>query len=706
MTTYANWMLQNTNIHAKKLRYICLPATHDTGTYGLTDILCPTDQKFFALIEQLLAELVVELTKLGLPPEIDPAALLLEEAIGAVKGLATANNSTVAQQLQDGIRAFDLRVALDASDDTFKIYHGLFGPTLDSIYDQIADFLRSTTGEIVYLNLSHFSPELTSDQMDRFCQEVVYKLGTWAFLRRNDGDTILNDPFELTYTEIVGVPAQSRIILVNPSADPNNHYFWPVGYCPPVDTRYSDDYRSTWDDYALQGVYTNTEQTDDMIPKQLSQFEHYLEIDKPLALYMTLTPSGASYTEIIVTSLGDAVITLGTELGNPLIVALGEGFKVAHGVENRFNFTTLLELSQRVDRELEHFVVENFVPLMPEGNRISMIFADYYETTELVELAISLSNDFAPEWTSDQEIPAPSTAVPQPKTDRAPGAAIYNGDLFVAYKHNNADEVWVTVFQDGSWTQNYKVGGTSFTLETDEAPSLASFDGLLYLAYTNKDDEVCFSTFNGSDWSAGANITINNVDFKSDQGPYLTVYDDRLHAGVKGDGNNDLKVAILNAPGGSWYDGVVIGDIGDNEIRSNKRPAICAFNQAFYMLYKDDGSDDINQAINNGTWSGGGPIQDIADVAIHPKSKEGPSLCVYAGDLFMVYRGLTDHIYVSVLGESWGVNERISTLSDDTINPQSNMSPCAVHTGTQLWVFYKQHDGETIRYATYEPVKF
>lgn len=705
MTPYANWMLQNTNIQDKKLRYICLPATHDTGTYGLTDILCPTDQKVFAFIEEKIAYLVAELTRAGLPPSIDPAALLLEEAIGAVKGLATANNSTVAQQLEDGIRAFDLRVALDASDDTFKIYHGLFGPTLDSIYDQIADFLATYRGEIVYLNLSHFSPTLTSDQMDRFCQEVVYKLGAWAMLRRNDGDTILNDPFELTYNQIVGVPASSRIILVNPSADPNNPYFWPVGYCPPVDTRYEDEYSSTWDDYALQGIYTNVEQTDDMIPAQLAHFEHYLEIDKPLALYMTLTPSTVSYSEIIVTNLGDAVITLGTELGDPGIVLIGESFKILHGVENRFGFTTLLELSQRVDRELEHFVVENFVPLMPDGNRISMIFADYYETTELVELAISLSNDFAPEWTADYEIPAPSTTIPQPKTDRAPGAALFNGDLFVAFKHNDADEVWVTVYQNGSWTQNYKVGGTSFTLETDEAPSLASFDGLLYLAYTNKDDEVCYATFDGSTWSEGAQIVIDDVDFKSDQGPYLTVYDDRLHLGVKGDGNNDLKVAILNAPGQNWYDGMVIGNIGDTEIRSNKRPAICSFNQAFFMLYKDDGSDDINQAIHNGSWTGGGPIQDLPDVAIHPKSKEGPSLCVYAGDLFMVYRGLSDHIYVAVLGEDWGVNERISTLSDDTINPETDKSPCAVHTGTQLWVFYKAGD-EKIRYATYEPVKF
>ncbi len=38
---YSRWMELNTNIHTKPLRYICLPLSHDSGTYALTDEMAP-----------------------------------------------------------------------------------------------------------------------------------------------------------------------------------------------------------------------------------------------------------------------------------------------------------------------------------------------------------------------------------------------------------------------------------------------------------------------------------------------------------------------------------------------------------------------------------------------------------------------------------------------------------------------------------------
>ena len=44
------WMADNPDLHTKKLRYICLPVTHDSGTCDLSEKITP-DQ---ALWERIL----------------------------------------------------------------------------------------------------------------------------------------------------------------------------------------------------------------------------------------------------------------------------------------------------------------------------------------------------------------------------------------------------------------------------------------------------------------------------------------------------------------------------------------------------------------------------------------------------------------------------------------------------------------------------
>ena len=52
--TYENWMLDNNAaIESKKLRELCLPATHDSGTYHLGHTLAP-DIAYYNWIVKLL----------------------------------------------------------------------------------------------------------------------------------------------------------------------------------------------------------------------------------------------------------------------------------------------------------------------------------------------------------------------------------------------------------------------------------------------------------------------------------------------------------------------------------------------------------------------------------------------------------------------------------------------------------------------------
>ena len=67
-----------------------------------------------------------------------------------------SQNRTIRQQLDDGIRFFDLRIYHD-TDDSFYVQHALRGSELNDVLLQIRHFLdiHSTSGELILLSMSH-----------------------------------------------------------------------------------------------------------------------------------------------------------------------------------------------------------------------------------------------------------------------------------------------------------------------------------------------------------------------------------------------------------------------------------------------------------------------------------------------------------------------------------------------------------------------
>lgn len=59
------------------------------------------------------------------------------------------------QQLEAGIRYFDLRVATHSEDQALYVVHGLYGTTVSNVLTSIKDFLVSHNKEIVFLDFQH-----------------------------------------------------------------------------------------------------------------------------------------------------------------------------------------------------------------------------------------------------------------------------------------------------------------------------------------------------------------------------------------------------------------------------------------------------------------------------------------------------------------------------------------------------------------------
>ncbi|MNN41356.1 hypothetical protein D3C81_1554720 [compost metagenome] len=150
-------MYVTTGIHNRKLRNICLPASHDSGTCNLSDTLTPDPNPELKKALDIVQKIAKDMDKIpGIGKIINPFAWVQDAIVPAIKGVSTATTRSIGQQLSDGIRSLDLRVYYNAGDKQFYTYHGLMGTRITDILNDILTFLQSTSGEIVFVTMGHF----------------------------------------------------------------------------------------------------------------------------------------------------------------------------------------------------------------------------------------------------------------------------------------------------------------------------------------------------------------------------------------------------------------------------------------------------------------------------------------------------------------------------------------------------------------------
>jgi hypothetical protein len=400
----SSWMNDTTALHALPLRQICIPTTHDSGTYELRNPMVGAPglpAPLVALYNELpsIAKKFagIRYERIG---EVLAAATLAAEAgiFTAVKGLATANRSSIGEQLANGIRGLDLRIA--KSDGAFYTYHGLNGTPLDTVLSEIASFLQQSSGEIVYVTFGHYEGfRAGTSAEDTLLQQIQQSLDTWAYAPQTSGGSITNDVWNQTWQEIVTLggtaPQSSRVILVNGESSTPSGIYWAQPYSPPDSTNVS---------MAIYGAYTNTTSVETMLngdatlAGQIANFCAAQGAGLPFALYMTLTPQGSDYTKVIVHEIAQALDALGEQLQGEhggIMAILGEILEV---ISSRLEIAdpapawrTLYTLSQQIDGQLDALVEQYFAPAPGQPNGVSMIYLDWYGSTDVVDLAVGLS---------------------------------------------------------------------------------------------------------------------------------------------------------------------------------------------------------------------------------------------------------------------------------------------------------------------------
>lgn len=133
-----SWMADlASTIGNRPLCQIALPGTHDSGTYDITAVstIAP---------EQDLSQWVNAVYALGL------SGLVAAEVIA---GWSKTQPVSIGQQLEAGIRYFDLRVVLSGSD--YWVCHGMYSCKIDDVINDVKNFVDQHPKEIVILDFNH-----------------------------------------------------------------------------------------------------------------------------------------------------------------------------------------------------------------------------------------------------------------------------------------------------------------------------------------------------------------------------------------------------------------------------------------------------------------------------------------------------------------------------------------------------------------------
>jgi hypothetical protein len=229
-----------------KLSQICLPATHDTGTYSLGSTWTKDDGDSIKAVMNTIQQVTAAIDVIPfISKAIDPLDWVQNAVLNDTHALATATHSDIRQQLNDGIRYLDLRVYFNRTDpaNPFYTYHGVVGVPIKTILDEVAYFISvvAPAGEIVYVSIGGYLDDdaqnhrvFTQDEVEQLTALVWRCFDSYSqAFGPVDAPPITPDLLACTYSSIIGSTGSNRskvVLAMEPSpgvALPDIGKIWP-----------------------------------------------------------------------------------------------------------------------------------------------------------------------------------------------------------------------------------------------------------------------------------------------------------------------------------------------------------------------------------------------------------------------------------------------------------------------------------------------
>lgn len=316
------WMEdESSNLNGKYLYEICMPGSHDAGTYNIS-----TSSKRIAFSNGYF----------------DKMSLLLASLVAP---FAKAQNLSILEQLKVGVRFFDLRPhynnysAIGDSSAFYASHGGMIGGAFKDMLDDLRTFMNSTHGEIVVVRLGWFSNFDKSSILSNDATGAANHKAFAKLLKSYLGDYLYNNNSEtysnLKYDDVVrSGNGHSKVIVLYAGQD--DQFYKEHGFFP---------FQGFYDDYA------NTTDYNTMSANQLSKLKsHHSQHGNAFLLdwALTINVDDAAHRA---QSLKDAAVSSDLEgLSNLCNINL-RGFTAKYGKDYKIGilFTDYVQKSASTD---------------------------------------------------------------------------------------------------------------------------------------------------------------------------------------------------------------------------------------------------------------------------------------------------------------------------------------------------------------------
>ncbi|MBI3045895.1 MAG: hypothetical protein HYY78_24065 [Betaproteobacteria bacterium] len=377
----AQWMSNRTERHDLALRCWKFPGTHDSGAYSFRE---EYEDQADAGVKEVLNmgsynwSLGLQTVRSVFEKAIRPAG------IEAIKKLAKTQDQTIYQQLQGGVRAFDLRIYLKGpmGNPTLYIHHSLVGPLLSDIFRDIRTFAAQHPGEIIILALSHFhySKQTGGVSAPAIGAQLTRELGSLLYYKGNSDKAFL----DRTYNEVV-LPNRSTKVVILDEDDlfkGGERYVWSK--------------RQFWGAVNLPGYevspplsFADTSDVNTMLTKLRGELSKVPRTyDGPLKIWMTLTPQKDETDRIVRTAMfyeakKYAPMSGGIGGYNPVTDELRSQI-MGNRPEWNGPWTSVEELSRKVNNSFGSYL--NVINVK-SARWFTIEWTDFYERTPVVQRA-------------------------------------------------------------------------------------------------------------------------------------------------------------------------------------------------------------------------------------------------------------------------------------------------------------------------------
>ncbi|RYZ91591.1 MAG: hypothetical protein EOP06_06625 [Proteobacteria bacterium] len=165
-----SWMAKP-SIQQKKVSSLVLPGTHDSGTYALTRELSKIKYGNIAFLWDLEPGKAPDTWAGKAPYYLGDD--LYNFVFSVIEDVSKAQDKSILNQLNDGIRFFDLRMYFDSATNDVHVQHGLRGCTLRTILEDVSQFLKQSGGrELILLQVSHTNFTEKSEGITKLVSEL------------------------------------------------------------------------------------------------------------------------------------------------------------------------------------------------------------------------------------------------------------------------------------------------------------------------------------------------------------------------------------------------------------------------------------------------------------------------------------------------------------------------------------------------------